>query len=54
MKKIEIPDAVKGLEEIYRKVDAKIAEYGELNDEEINEIIQEYQMKKRASAKVVK
>jgi hypothetical protein len=36
MKKIEIPDAVKGLEEIYRKVDAKIAEYGELNDEEIN------------------
>lgn len=54
MKKMEIPDVVEDLEEIYRKVDAKIAEYGEINDEEINEIIQEYRTKKRASSKVVK
>jgi AbrB family looped-hinge helix DNA binding protein len=53
MKKIEIPDVAKELEEIYRKVDAKIAKYGELSDEEINEIIQEYRGKKRAAAKVI-
>jgi AbrB family looped-hinge helix DNA binding protein len=53
LKKIEIPEATKELEEIYRKIDTKIAKYGELSDEEINEIIQEYRGKKRAAAKVV-
>jgi AbrB family looped-hinge helix DNA binding protein len=50
MKKIEIPDAAKELEEIYRRVDARIAKYGELTDNEVNEIIQDYRQKKRASA----
>jgi predicted CopG family antitoxin len=37
----------KELKEIYRKVDARIAEYGELTDEEINEIIQECRKKQK-------
>jgi len=49
LKKLEIPDITKELEEIYRKVDARIAKYGELTDEEINEIIQERRRKKRGS-----
>jgi len=49
MKKIEIPDVAKELEEIYRRVDARIAKQGELTDEEINEIIRDYRRKKRAS-----
>ena len=52
MKKMEIPDVAKELEEIYRRVDARIAKYGELTDEEINEIIQDYRRKKRARASV--
>lgn len=50
---MEIPDAAKRLEEIYRKVDSKITQYKELSDEEINEIIQEYRRKKRTPTKVV-
>lgn len=46
MKKLEIPDVKKELEGIYRKVDARIAKYGELSDEEINEIIQNYRKKR--------
>jgi len=49
LKKLEIPDVAKELEEIYRKVDARIAKYGELTDEEINEVIEEYRRKKRIS-----
>jgi len=49
LKKLEIPDVTKELKEIYRKVDVRIAKYGELTDEEINEVIQEYRRKKRAS-----
>ena len=50
MKKMEIPDVAKELEEIYRRVDAKVAKYGELTDKEVNEIVQDYRRKKRASA----
>ena len=49
LKKMEIPDVTKELEEIYRRVDARIAKYGELTNEEINEVIQDYRRKKRAS-----
>jgi len=49
MKKLEIPDVARELEEIFRKVDARIAKYGELTDEEIDSIIQERRRKKRAS-----
>lgn len=49
MKKLEIPDVVKELEEVYRKVDARIVQYGELRDEEMKEAIQEHRKKERAS-----
>lgn len=42
MKKLEVPDVVKELQEIYKKVDAKIAKYGELTNEEIEAVIQRH------------
>jgi len=50
MKKMEIPDVVKELKGIYKKVDARITKYGELTDREIDEIIQEHRKKKRTKA----
>ena len=46
LKKLEVPDVVKELKDIYRRIDAKIAKYGELTDDEIDEIIQEYRRKR--------
>jgi antitoxin PrlF len=46
LKKLEVPDVVKELKDIYRRIDARIAKYGELPDEEIDEIIQEYKRKR--------
>jgi AbrB family looped-hinge helix DNA binding protein len=42
MRKIKVPDRVKELEQLYKKIDAKIAMYGELSEEEINVIVQKY------------
>ncbi|MGA1975971.1 MAG: AbrB/MazE/SpoVT family DNA-binding domain-containing protein [Conexivisphaerales archaeon] len=47
MKKMEIPDVRKELEEIYRRVDKRIAEYGELSSTEINEVIDKYRRGKK-------
>jgi|SRR3972149_6467460 len=49
MKKLEVPDIAKELEAMYRRIDKRVAKYGELTNEEINEIIQDYRRKKRAS-----
>jgi hypothetical protein len=49
MKKLEVPDIAKELEAMYRRIDKRIAKYGELTNEEINEVIQDYRKKKRAS-----
>lgn len=46
MKKLEIPDVTKELKGIFKRIDARVAKYGKLTDEEINEIIQ----KRRAKA----
>jgi len=46
MKKIKIPNRVRELEELYKKIDAKIPVYGELSDEEINDIVQNYRRTK--------
>jgi AbrB family looped-hinge helix DNA binding protein len=40
MKKLEVPDVVAELKAVFKKIDARIARYGELTDEEITEIIQ--------------
>ena len=49
LKKLEVPDIAKELEAMYKKIDKRIAKYGELTNEEINEIIHEHRRKKRAS-----
>lgn len=49
MKKLEIPDVVRDLEVLYKRVGERIAKYGELSDEEINKIIQRVRRKRRTS-----
>jgi len=46
MKKIKVPDRVRELEQLYKKIDAKIPMYGELSEEEINAIVQKYRRQK--------
>lgn len=46
MKKIEVSNLIKGLEEICKRVDMKIAKHGEISEEEIDEIVQEYRRQK--------
>jgi len=47
MKKLEIPDVEKKLEALYKRVDKRIAKYGELSEEDILEEIQKYRREKR-------
>lgn len=47
MKKMEIPNVIKDLEKLYRRVDQKVRKYGSLSDEEINGIIQQSRKKRR-------
>jgi AbrB family looped-hinge helix DNA binding protein len=47
MKKLEVPDVIKDLEAIYKRIDKKIAKYGELSNDEINEVIQDYRKKRK-------
>ena len=47
MKKMEIPNVIKDLENLYRKVDQKVKKYGPLSDEEINGIIQQSRKRRR-------
>ena len=47
MKKLEVPDVTKELEEIYDRVNKKIEKEGELSNDEINEIIHDYRAKKK-------
>jgi AbrB family looped-hinge helix DNA binding protein len=49
LKKLEEPDLSKELEAMYKRVDEKIAIYGELSNDEINEIIHEHRQKKKRS-----
>ena len=47
MKKLEVKDAVRRLKTMYKRIDARIAKYGELTDEEIQKEIEEYRAEKR-------
>ncbi|OLS13133.1 MAG: SpoVT/AbrB family transcription regulator [Promethearchaeota archaeon CR_4] len=49
MKKINLPDIQKELETIYKKVDENIAKFGELSEDEIEEIIQKHRRTKHSS-----
>jgi AbrB family looped-hinge helix DNA binding protein len=46
MKKMEIPDAVEDMKALYRKIQPRIAKYGELSEEEIEEIVQTHRNEK--------
>jgi len=48
MKKIEVPGVEKKLREMYRRIGKRIAKYGELTQEEIEEEIQKYRRTKRS------
>ena len=50
LKKLEMPDLTKELEEIYRKIDDKIAKYGELSDQDIDEIILKFRKQKSSES----
>lgn len=52
MKKLELPNITKELEEIYNRVNKKIEKDGELSNNEINEVIQDYRTKKKISCEV--
>jgi len=47
LKKLKEPDLSKELQAMYKRVDEKIAKYGELPNDEIKEIIHEHRQKKR-------
>jgi AbrB family looped-hinge helix DNA binding protein len=49
LKKFEEPDLAKEIEKMYKRVDERIAKYGELSNDEINEIIHDYRRKKKLS-----
>jgi AbrB family looped-hinge helix DNA binding protein len=42
MKKIKAIDSAEDLKRLYKEIDARIDRYGELSDEEIDEIIQKH------------
>jgi AbrB family looped-hinge helix DNA binding protein len=46
MKKLNVPDVTKELKAMYRRVDKRIAEHGELTNDEINQAIAECRRKK--------
>ncbi|MCW4047225.1 MAG: AbrB/MazE/SpoVT family DNA-binding domain-containing protein [Candidatus Bathyarchaeota archaeon] len=46
MKKLEVPDITKELEALYRRVDARIAKYGALTQDEVEAEIQQYRKEK--------
>jgi AbrB family looped-hinge helix DNA binding protein len=48
MKKMEIPDVARDLERLYKKIDRKVAKYGPLSDDDIDQIIQESRRKRRS------
>jgi len=48
LKKFEEPDLPKELEAMYRRIDERIAKYGELTQNDIEEEIQKYRKEKAA------
>ena len=49
LKKIEEPDLSKESEAMYKRVDERIAKYGELSYDEINDIIHKHRQSKKHS-----
>jgi len=47
MKRLEIGDVEKRLQAMYKRIDKRIAKYGELTEEEIQQEIEKYRTEKR-------
>jgi ribosomal protein S9 len=50
MKKLEVPGITKELEAMYKRIDKRIAKYGELTQDEVEEEIKQYRRKKAEKA----
>ena len=50
MKKLEVPDIIKELEAMYKRIDKRIARYGELTQDEVEAEIKQYRRKKAEKA----
>ena len=46
LKKLEVPDLEKELEAMYKRIDKRIAKYGALTQEDVEEEIQKYRREK--------
>ncbi len=47
MKKLKVPDVSRELQALYKRVDKKIAEYGQMTDSEIAQIIEQHRAARR-------
>ncbi len=47
MKKLQVPNVAKELEEMYNRINKRIAKNGELTNEEINQAVLDYRRKKK-------
>jgi AbrB family looped-hinge helix DNA binding protein len=47
LKKFKEPDLSKELEAVFRRIDERTAEYGELSNDEINQIVHEHRQRKK-------
>jgi AbrB family looped-hinge helix DNA binding protein len=50
MKKLEVPNITKELEDMYKRIDKRIAKYGELTQDEVEEEIKQYRKTKTEKA----
>jgi AbrB family looped-hinge helix DNA binding protein len=50
MKKLEVPDITKELEAMYRRIDKRIAKYGALTQNDVEEEIKQYRREKAKKA----
>jgi AbrB family looped-hinge helix DNA binding protein len=50
-KKLTLPDIRKEMEKLWKEVDKKVAKYGEMSEEEIQAVIEEYRREKRSRPK---
>ena len=49
LKKFKEPDLSKELEAVFRRIDERTAKYGELSNDEINQIVHEHRQRKKPS-----
>lgn len=51
LKKLSVPDALKEMQKLWKKVDKRIAKYGEMTEEEIQQEIERHRKEKRHRSK---